>query len=556
MADKKITQLNQLAEANVATADVLAVADISANETRKVTVSDLTVAGLRYVPEGTISGDKLVDDTVDGGKLKPNSVTGGPNGEIALDTITADNIATSAVGADELADLSVDTSAVVDRSITGPKVALKAIDTEHLADSSIGSQQLGPNAVETDAIKDGAVTGPKLDPAAFDRGLDLKAGKVGITNAPGAGTQAGITWDDQGLITGATDPIPSEDLPLATETTAGAVIVPDGDGIGVTGTGEIFIDNLVTPDTKPKVTYDKHGLVTGGADLEATDLPLATSTTPGAVSVPATDADGDTPLDIAGSGQLTHGTSGVTAGSYTKVGVDKYGHVIAGNTLSASDIPDISADQIDGGLLDPAVLGPDCITAENISDYSTAYMQEASPGEAEYLGMLWYQPSTAQLRIYARGSNGLQWLNVGFGALQANNLRWGGAFDASTGTLTVLTDIGISEGLEAGSAFPAPSNALSGLYFICQTGGNSISQPNLSGVTFTPGDWALCVNETEGWMHVDAGAAGGGGGGGATYLNDLLDVELTGTAADDLLVYEGSSGLWKNSDVIDGGSID
>ena len=120
----------------------------------------------------------------------------------------------------------------------------------------------------------------------------------------------------------------------------------------------------------------------------------------------------------------------------------------------------------------------------------------------------------------------------------------------------MLTDIGISEGLEAGSAFPAPSNALSGLYFICQTGGNSISQPNLSGVTFTPGDWALCVNETEGWMHVDAGAAGGGGGGGATYLNDLLDVELTGTAADDLLVYEGSSGLWKNSDVIDGGSID
>ena len=555
MADKKITQLNPLSSASVATADVLPVADISANETRKVTVADLTTAGLKYVPDGTIPGSKLEDDSVDGGKLKQNSVTGGPTGEIALDTITAENIAISAVGADELADLSVDTSAVIDRSITGPKVALKAIDTEHLADFSIGSQQLGPNAVETDAIKDGAVTGLKLDPAAFDRGLDIKDEKVGIINAPGAGTQAGISWNAQGLITGATDPIPPEDLPLATETTPGAVIVPGDGGIVVLGSGDICIDNVVTAGTSTKVTYNIHGLVTGGADLEATDLPLATSTTAGAVIVPATDSDGQTALDIAGNGSLTHSTTGVVPGTYTKVGVNKYGHITAGNSLAASDIPDISADQIDGGLLDPAVLGPDCIDAENLSDYTTAYMQEASPGEGEYLGQLWYQPSIAQLRIFARGSAGNQWLPVGFGALQANNLRWGGAFDAETGTLTVLTGIGASEGLMAGSAFPAPSDALSGLYFICQTGGNNITQPNLNGVTFTPGDWALCINETQGWMEIDA-AATGGGGGGASYLNDLLDVELTGTAADDLLVYEGASGLWKNNNVIDGGSID
>ena len=54
--------------------------------------------------------------------------------------------------------------------------------------------------------------------------------------------------------------------------------------------------------------------------------------------------------------------------------------------------------------------------------------------------------------------------------------------------------------------------------------------------------------------NIDEGS--GGGGGGSSYLNDLLDVELTGTAADDLLVYEGTSGLWKNNAVIDGGSID
>jgi hypothetical protein len=554
MADKKITQLNPLSGAGVATADVLAVADISANETRKVTVADLTVAGLKYVPEGTISGDKLQDDTVDGGKLKKNSVIGGLNGEIALDTITADNIATSAVGADELADLSVDTPAVIDRSITGPKIALNAIDTEHIANNAIGALQIGPNAIETDAIKDGAVTGPKFDAGAFDRGLDIKDDKVGIANAPGAGTQAGISWDDQGLITGASDPIPPEDLPLATETVVGAVSVPADEGLGVSGTGALFINNLVAEATKTKITYDIHGLVTQGADLEPGDLPLATSTTPGAVIVPAIDVDGNTALDIAGDGSVTHSTAGVTPGTYTKVGVNKYGHVITGNTLTASDIPNIGADQIEGGLLDPAVLGPDCIDAENLSDYTTCYMQETQP-DGEFLGMLWYTPSTAQLRIYARGSAGTQWLPVGFGALQANNLRWGGSYDASTDKITVVTDIGTSEGIEAGQAFPTSSNAFSGMYFICQTGGNAMTQPDLNSINHTPGDWALCVNETQGWIHIDAGASGGGGGGSASYLNDLLDVNLENLKASELLKFDGDSGAWKNNDVIDGGDF-
>ena len=197
-------------------------------------------------------------------------------------------------------------------------------------------------------------------------------------------------------------------------------------------------------------------------------------------------------------------------------------------------------------------------------------MQEGSPGEAEFLGQMWYQPSTAQLRIYARGSAGNQWLPVGFGALQANNLRWGGAYDADTGNLTVLTAIGVSEGLTAGDPFPAPSDALSGLYFICQTPGNNMTQPNLGGINHTAGDWSLCLDAVQGWLHIDANAASGGGGGGSTqYLNDLLDVEIgggssfpydTGVAAalsqDNMLRFDASSGLWRNTLIIDGGSID
>ena len=41
MADKKITQPNELTEPGVSSADAAPVADVSANETRKVTVPNL-----------------------------------------------------------------------------------------------------------------------------------------------------------------------------------------------------------------------------------------------------------------------------------------------------------------------------------------------------------------------------------------------------------------------------------------------------------------------------------------------------------------------------------
>ena len=46
MADLKITGLPPLVEAGVQNVDVLALADLSANETKKITVKDLVAAGV------------------------------------------------------------------------------------------------------------------------------------------------------------------------------------------------------------------------------------------------------------------------------------------------------------------------------------------------------------------------------------------------------------------------------------------------------------------------------------------------------------------------------
>ena len=526
MADKKITQLNQLTEPSISAGDVAAVADVSANETRKVTVPDLVQAGIRMLPDGTIPGNKLEED-------------------------------------------SIDTSQLVDGAVTTDKIIDGAVTSDKIADEAVGTDQLEDGAVTTDKIADDAVTLEKLDENAFGRGLDKNADNIGITNNPGSGTQAGISWDDQGLITGAVDPVPPEDLPIATTTEVGAVSVPADGGLSVTGTGALSIDNTVTAATHTRITYDEHGLVTFGEDVRPEDLPIATSTTLGTVIVPSVDAAGAaTPLDIDGSGNLEHDESSVTAGTYPKVGVDKFGHVITGSLLEAGDIPNISADQIEGGTLDPGVLGDCAIEANNICDYATCLMQEDNPGEGQFLGQFWYTPSTAQLRVYARGSGPENiWLPVGFGALQANNLRWGGTYNADTNQLGVLTAIAVSEGLTTGQPFPAPTDALSGIYFVCQVEGGNMTQPNLNGITHTTGDWALCLDQAQGWIHIDANAGGGGGGGGAQYLNDLLDVNIGGTggpfstapamalADRQLFKYDGGEGMWKNTDLLDGGSF-
>lgn len=571
MADKKITQLDELKEADARAVDVAAVAALSANETRKITIPDLVKAGVRLMADGSIDGAKLEDDSVDADKLATDAVT---TAAIKDDAVTADKIATGAVGADQLADDAVDTNAIEDDAVTLDKMADDSVDSDQIVDDAVGADQIADDAVGTAAIADDAVTGAQLDPTAFDRGLDLTNDKVGITNSIVAGTQAGISYNAQGLITGVTDPIPPADLPIATETTLGAVIVPDDDGIGVNGLGEIFIDNLVTADTKCKITYDIHGLVTAGADLEADDLPVATSTTAGAVIVPATDTDGDnTPLDIAANGSITH-TEGGTAGTYTKCIVDKYGHVTSGTSLAGTDIPEISGDLITSGTIEGAVIGDDEIEARHLADYSTCLMQEDNPGIADFLGQLWFKPSLSQLYVYARGSGPQNmWMPVGFGVVQQTNLRWAGTYDASTSQIEIVTAVGISAGFTAGTAIPAASDTTSGCYFVCTTPGNAITVPNLTGVSHTNGDWIACVSEAQGWLHIDVtndAGGGGGGGGGATRLTDLLDVEIGGASspfgnvsgprvalsADQILRYDGTAGLWRNTDIIDGGSID
>lgn len=645
MPNTEISRLTELPALIVDEKDVLAIVDDSASETKKVKAIALAQAAINALADGTLNPDKINWDgldpgAIDGDAIADRSIAGA---KLALDTVTAAEIASSAIGTSELADNAVDTTAIANSAVTGDKIADAALEARHyssgsigadalaaniigsseIADGAVGTDQIADNAVTADklatnldgdailasgsvdsAIGDGvitdvkladdavttqkladgavtdakvadvngskladsSVTADKLDPAGFSDGIELD-GTVKHTNEIVAGTANGITFDAQGHVTGTGDIEPSE-LPIATETSVGGVSVPESSGLTVSGAGALDHADTISPGTASKVTFNSHGHITGTGTLSSADMPVATSTNLGAVIVPNTN---NNPLSVDASGDLTHDTSPVTAGEYVSVTVDNHGHVTEGSdTLSSSQLPDLSADQITSGQFPSARLEDGSVTAPKIADYATCLMQEDNPGAGDFLGQFWYAPSTAQLRVYARGSGPENiWLPVGFGALQANNLRWGGTYNADTDTLVSLTNIGVAEGLTAGSAFPPATAALSGIYFVCQVAGSNMSQPSLGGIAHSGGDWALCLDEAQGWVHIDAvNGGGGGGGGGASYLNDLLDVTIGGAGSpfsteprvalggDQILRYDGGSGMWRNTDIIDGGSID
>ena len=77
MADKRITELQPLdAAAAQGAIDVLAIADVSAAETKKITLGAAVAAGLAGgVPDGSIPGSKIEVDSLPGNRLLENSVT-------------------------------------------------------------------------------------------------------------------------------------------------------------------------------------------------------------------------------------------------------------------------------------------------------------------------------------------------------------------------------------------------------------------------------------------------------------------------------------------------
>jgi phage-related tail fiber protein len=150
-------------------------------------------------------------------------------------------------------------------------------------------------------------------------------------------------------------------------------------GYGITDA--MYANQLITPNTGIKITYDENGLVLSSGSLTVSDIPEldASKITTGRFSanfLPFIDTlnigyytkvlidntgrvtAGSNPTTLAGYG-ITDGMTGnadIPAGTGTKITYDEKGLVTASDILIESDIPDLDANKITTGVFNASLL--------------------------------------------------------------------------------------------------------------------------------------------------------------------------------------------------------
>lgn len=439
--------------------------------------------------DSAITNIKIADSTIAYGKL--NLADGSiPAVKIAANSLTADQISANAIGSSELADNSVDTAAIQSGAVTNDKVA-----------TGISGSKISDNSLDGSALIADSVTGDKIAPAAVNRGLDLVGNSIGHTNTVSPGTANGISFDSQGHITGTTS-LASSDLPAATTTNKGAVSIPASSGLSVSGAGVVSHSASITGSTVSGITFNDSGHITAASPLSSADIPVATNAALGGVIVSGSS------LSVDGGGNLSHDTSGVNAGTYTKVTVDTRGHVTAAQQLVAGDIPSLDASKITSGTLSGDRIADGVITAAKIADAGLSKVSGAGQfPQPDFLGQFLY--SATGILYFAVGTSlsEYMWMPVNDQASLNKQVRWGGTWNADTGKLVAVTSFGTQAGLSAGQDLPPPDETgVAGLYFICTTAGTGTGYA--PALPFDVGDWVLSLGTS--WLRIDVITGGTG----------------------------------------------
>ena len=508
MADLRITELAPLSSGDLAAADQLAVADISASETKRITVTDFTGKAVTLIADATIPGAKILFSS---GQI--------PGSAIATGGIGTTQLADDAVSAAKLGDQST-VDLVTTLPASGAFVGQIALDTD---DSKVycwdGTSWVSVKAAgsintvvgDTVGIVNIAVA-TSGDQVTITTSLDTTSGAAQFLAGPTAGSGS-VSYR---AIAGA-------DLPTATTSAKGGVVV-NGNGLTLSGS-TIAIDNTVTAEASDYhiVQYNAKGLVTAGREIIAADVPVATASSIGVVQP-------GSGLGVDGAGVLNHNNS-ITAASAAKVTYDSQGHIVAALALDPTDIPNIDASKITTGTFSSARLATNSVTAAQLADYGIAQVSSTQP-IPEFAGQLWINPTDRTAYVWVGQVSPPQGyylpLNNEFGA-QAN-LRFGGTYNANTNTISSLNTYGASAGLTVGSALIAPTAASSGLYLLVTTTGTGTSPA--PAVSLDVGDWILSPGSGTTWTHVNIVGAGISviDAGDVTFSGAALSPAMTGVA--------------------------
>ena len=478
MADLRISELNSLASADVASNDFLPIADRSASETKKVTVVDFLNKAVT----------QLSDDVIPSAKILFDSQTI-PGGAFVNGAVGSDQIASNAVDSTKLASNS-SAQLVTSLPATGVFAGQLAVETEtnkaYVWDGSawvsfkaaglinqLVATTAGPIRISVATVGDTATlsVNPQVTPS----------GGIFLAGPAGSG----------GEVSGRA--IVGSDLPTASNTAKGAVIV-NGEGLRVDGETLELDNDVAATNTFSVVTHDAKGLVSGSRAITAADLPSATASATGAVQP-------GTGLSVTNAGVLNH-TNAVTAGTATKITFDAQGHVTNGGTLTENDIPDIPAEKLTSGVLASAVFGTNTVPGSAIAD--AAITQFGGPGttaqvtifpSADFKGQFFYDVGRGDLYIW----DGSAWIPV---TVTSGELIFAGIYDAAANNIESLSAAGAGLGLSAGDTLPTPSTQNNQYYFVVANSGTG-SGPTVPNVSLNAPDQLLSDGVSAAWQLID-----------------------------------------------------
>ncbi len=481
MADLKISELAALAGNNLATADLVAVVDNSASETKKLTVGDLVANGVTLIADDTIPGAKIL--------------------------FAAGGIATA-----DIADAAITTAKVADDGITAAKLANES--TVDLVTTLPGSGAFtGQLALDTDDNNlycwDGSAWQSLKAAGSVNAVTGSTVGLVDIVvTTTGSSVAIAATQNDTDaankFLAGPTSAggtvayrvIDGSDIPVATTSAKGGVIV-NGEGLRM-DSNTIEVDNDVSASaTHHVVTYSAKGLITGGRAITSADIPAATSSAKGAV-IPGSG------LAVDGSGNLNHSNT-VASGTYTKVTVDGQGHVSNGDTLAATDIPDLSATKLTSGTIGSALIASDAVTAEKLADQSVTKFGGAGATDnvvtfpaGDYKGQFFFDEKNEDLYVFT----GESFLPI---TVISGNLVNAGTYDANTNLVGSVTTAGSAAGFSAGGALPTPATGNLNYYVVVSDSGTGSG--TAPAVSLAPPDMLISLGSGSTFQLIDVSNA-------------------------------------------------